>query len=74
MSDSTEMTPMHRNHPGYDAPDCHLRYTVTQVNPWGTVIRAGFGCEYTCGHCLPGESCARRREMMPVSLMSGAQQ
>jgi hypothetical protein len=62
---------MHRNHPGYDATNCHLRFTVTQQNPYGVVTGAEFGCEFTCGHCFPSDGCETRRKQMPESLMKG---
>lgn len=45
------------SHPGFDAPDCYLRYTVVAA-AYGT-SHDGYGCRYTGGHCLPGENCAR---------------
>lgn len=49
------------SHPGFDAGDCELRYTVTKKDAWGGFAGGGFGCEYSGGHCLPGEGCAQRR-------------
>ncbi len=53
------------SHPGFDAPSCPLRYTVTQRGPFGGV-KGGFGCEMTGGHCLPGEHCDARRSRAEV--------
>ena len=48
------------DHPGFDARECPIRYTVTQTGAYGG-IRGGFGCEITGGHCLPGEHCSKRQ-------------
>ena len=56
------------NHPGFDAVGCYLQYTVTQRGPWGNISSAGFGCEATGGHCLPGSQCEKRKMRYPVSV------
>ncbi|QBX06567.1 hypothetical protein H1O16_gp154 [Burkholderia phage BcepSaruman] len=50
--------PFH-NHPGYDAAECPLREVVVAKTG---VTNNGFRCFMTGGHCLPGPSCAHRRE------------
>jgi len=51
----------HADHPGWDARECPLQSTV---NPgWGAVATSpGYRCEWTGGHCCPGEHCAERLE------------
>ena len=50
------------NHPGFVAVDCPLRHTVTQKDSWGNIVRCGFGCLMTGGHCLPDKHCDSRRD------------
>lgn len=50
------------DHPGYEQGACPLRYTVTHRGAYGAIGYAGFGCEMTGGHCLPGEHCEGRRK------------
>lgn len=45
------------NHPGFDAQQCFLQYTVTQVGSYGNLEQCGFGCSATGGHCLPKQEC-----------------
>lgn len=47
-------------HPGFVAPSCPIRYTVTPRDAWGNIHGAGFGCHYTGGHCLPDAQCASK--------------
>jgi hypothetical protein len=49
------------DHPGFEAGECPLRYTVTHRGPYGKSGGA-FGCEMTGGHCVPGDQCAQRRK------------
>jgi hypothetical protein len=49
------------SHPGFDATECPLRYTVSHRSPYGALGYCGFGCEMTGGHCLPGDDCEDKR-------------
>lgn len=71
--DQTRIIPIdgvnpYSNHPGFDEKNCHLQYTVTQLNPYGSIKSAGFGCEVTGGHCLPRDKCKELRLKYPESL------
>jgi hypothetical protein len=52
----------HADHPGYDARDCLLSHKVTARGPYGQILRAGFSCLATGGHCLPDQHCTTRRK------------
>ena len=45
-------------HPGFDAQECILQYTVTPAQYSSS--HHGFGCHWTGGHCLPGDACKHR--------------
>lgn len=47
------------NHPGFEASNCRLRYTVTPA--YMSTSSHGFGCWAGGDHCLPNEErCAKR--------------
>lgn len=48
----------HRTHPGRDAGDCPLRIIASGRRSDGG--SGGYACDFTGGHCLPGEQCAER--------------
>lgn len=52
--------PDHPNHPGFAAPTCPMRLTIT-AKPT-TLGLNGYACSVTGGHCLPGQACDSLRE------------
>lgn len=59
MKNKSEINP-YASHPGADGKGCRHRTTVSGTDAYGRLIRAGFGCLRTGGHCLPA-GCAFKK-------------
>lgn len=49
----------YENHPGHEA-SCSLKQKVTPA--LYSTSSKGYGCNWTGGHCVPGDECTERRK------------